>query len=144
MPSNYLILCWPLLLLPSIFPSVRVFFQFFTDSDCQSIGVSASASILSMNIQDWFPLGLTGFIPLLSKGLSRVFSNTTIWNYQFFGAQPFFRIQLSHLYMTTGKTIALTIWTIVSKVMSLLFNMLTRFVIIFLTRSKYLLISWLQ
>ena len=70
MPSNHLILCCPLLLLPSIFPSVRVFpmSQFFA-SDGQSIGVSASASVLSMNIQDWFPLGWTGWISLLSKGL---------------------------------------------------------------------------
>ena len=79
-----------------------------------SVRASASASVLP-NIWGWFPLGLTGLIFLLSKGLSRVFSNTTIWNYQFFGAQPFFRIQLSHPYMTTGKTIALTRWTLLAK-----------------------------
>ena len=77
MPSNYLILCHPLLL-PSIFPSIRSFLmsQFFP-SGGQSTGVSASASVLPMNIQDWFPLGWTGWISLQPKGLSRVFSNTT-------------------------------------------------------------------
>ena len=103
----------------------------------QSIGVSASASVLPMSIQDWFPLGWTGWISLLSKGLSRVFSNTTVQKHQFFGAQ------LS-LYMTTGKTKTLTRWTFVGKVMSLLFNKLSRLVITFLPRSKRLLISWLQ
>ena len=78
MPSNHLILCLPLLLLPSIFPSIRSFLmsQFFP-SGGQSTGVSASASVLPMNIQDWFPLGWTGWISLQSKGLSRIFSNTT-------------------------------------------------------------------
>ena len=79
MPSNHLILCRPLLLPPSIFPSIRVFLmsQFFTSSG-QSIGVSASASVLPLNIQDRFPLGLTGWISLLSKTLSRFFSTTTV------------------------------------------------------------------
>ena len=88
MPSNHLILCHPLLL-PSIFPSIRVFpvSQLFT-SGGQSIGVSASAGVLQRNIQGWHPLGLTGLISLLSKGLSRVFSNTTVQKHQFFGAQP--------------------------------------------------------
>ena len=88
MPSNHLILCCPLLLLPSIFPSIRVFSvsQFFT-SGGQTIGVSASASVLPMNIQDWSPLGLTGWISLQSKGLSRVFSNTAVQKHQFFRAQ---------------------------------------------------------
>ena len=78
MPSNHLILCLPLLLLPSIFPSIRSFLmsQFFP-SGGQSTGVSASASVLPMNIQDWFPLGWTGWISLQSKGLSIIFSNTT-------------------------------------------------------------------
>ena len=82
MPSNHLILCHPLVL-PSIFPSIRVFpmSQLFA-SDGQSIGASASASVLPMNIQDWFPLGLTDWISLLSKGLLRVFSNTTIQKHQ--------------------------------------------------------------
>ena len=109
----------------------------------QSIGTSASSSVLPMNIQGWFPLGLTGWVSLQSKGLLRVFSNTTVWKYQFFSSQPSLWSKLSHPYMTTGKTIALTIWTFVSKVMSLLFNTLSRFVIAFLPRRKYLLISWL-
>ena len=88
MPSNHLILCRPLLFLPSIFPSIRVFqmSQFFT-SGGQSVGVSASALVLPMNIQDWFPSRWTGWISLQSKGLSRVFSNTTVQKHQFFSAQ---------------------------------------------------------
>ena len=86
-PSNHLILCRPLLLLPSIFPSIRVF---SSESDLcirgQSIGASASA--LPMNSQSWFPVGLTGLISWQSKGLSRVFSNTTVQKHQFFGTQP--------------------------------------------------------
>ena len=116
--------------------------QFFT-SGGQSIGVSASASVLPMNIQDWLPLGLTGWISLQSKGLSRFFSNTTFQKHQFLWCSAFFIVQLSHPYMTTGKTIALTRWNFVGKVMSLLFNMLSM-VIAFLPRSKHLLISWLQ
>ena len=89
MPSNHLILCCPLLLLPSIFPSIRVFSksQLFA-SGGQSIGASASTSVLPMNIQNWFPLRLPGLISLQSKGLWRVFSNITIQNHQFFSAQP--------------------------------------------------------
>ena len=94
----------------------------------QSTGVSALASVLPMNTQDWSPLGWTGWISLPSKGLSRVFSNTTIQNHQFFCTQLYFIVQLSHPYMTTGKTIALTRQTFVIKVMSLLFNMPSRFV----------------
>ena len=96
--------------------------QFFT-SGGQSIGASASASVLPMNIQYWFPLGWTGLISLQSKGFSRVFSNTMVQKHQFFSAQ------LSHPYMTTGKTIALTRWTFVGKVTSLLFKTLSKFVI---------------
>ena len=90
MPSNHLILCYPLLLPPPIFPSIRVFSmsKFFTSSG-QSIGVSDSASVLPMNIQDWFPLGWTSWISLQSNGLSRVFSNTTVQKHQFFGTQLF-------------------------------------------------------
>ena len=88
----------------------------------QSIRASASASVLPVNIQAWFPLGLTGLISLLSKWLSRVFSSTTVQKHQFFGAHPLWFN--SHLYMTTGKTIALTIQTFVRKVMSLPFNTL--------------------
>ena len=80
----------------------------------------------------------------MSKGLSRVFSNNTVQKASTLQHSAFFMVQLSHLYMTTGKTIALTIWTFVSRVMSLLFNMLSRFIIAFLPRSKNLLISWLE
>ena len=111
----------------------------------QSIGTSASASVLPMNIQDCFPLGWTGWVSLLSKRLSRVFSNTTVQKHQFFGWHfAFFMVQLSHPYMTIGKTTALTIQTFVGKVMSLFFNMLCRLVIAFLSRRKCLLILWLQ
>ena len=109
----------------------------------QSIGVSASASVLPKTIQDWFPLGLTGLISSLSKGLSRVFSSTTIQKHQFFGAQPSLRSNSHIRNMITGKTIAFTRWTFVGKVMSLLFNMLSRFVIAFLPRSRCLLILWM-
>ena len=102
------------------FPASRSFpmSQFFA-SGGQSIG--ASASVLLMNSQDWFLLGWTDWIFLQSKGISRVFSNTTVQNHRFFGAQ--FSLS-SNSHMTTGKTIALTRWTFVSKVMSLLFNIL--------------------
>ena len=79
-----------------------------------------------------------------SKGLSRVFSNTTVRKHQFFGSQLSIMVQLSHSYMITGKIIALTIWTFVGKVMSLLFDMLSMFLRAFLPRSKHLLILWLQ
>ena len=110
--------------------------QFFTSAG-QSIGASALASVLPMNIQDWFPLGLTGLISLPSKELSRVFSNTAVQKHQLWHL-AFFMIQLSHPYMSMGKTIALTIRTSVGKIMSLIFNMLSRFVIAFLPRSKSL------
>ena len=88
MPSNHLILCHPLLLLPSIFPSIRGFSkESVLPSDGQSFEVSASASVLSMNIQDWFPLGLTGWISLQSKGLSRLFSNSIVQKRQYFSTQ---------------------------------------------------------
>ena len=88
MPSSHLILCHPLLLLPSIPPSIRAFpmSQLFTWGG-QSIGVSALTSVLPMNTQDWPPLGWTGWISLQSKGLSRVFFNTTVQKHQFFGTQ---------------------------------------------------------
>ena len=88
MPSNYLILCHPLLVLLPSFPASGSFLmsQVFA-SDGQSIEVSASALVLPTNIQDWFPLGWTGWISLQSKGLSRVFSNTTVQKHQFFGTQ---------------------------------------------------------
>ena len=90
MPSNHLILCYPLLLLLSIFPNIRVFSnESVLASGGQSIRASASASVLPMNIHDRFPLGLTGWISLQSKGFPRVFSNTTVQKHQFFSAQIF-------------------------------------------------------
>ena len=115
--------------------------QLFVSSD-QSIG--ASTSILPMSIQDWFPLLLTGLISLKSKGLFKNLLQHHNLKASILWHSAFFMVQLSHPYMTTGKTTALTIWTFVGKVMSLLFNMQSRFVITFLPRSKRLLISWLQ
>ena len=102
----------------------------------QSIGVSASASVLPMDTQDWSPLAWTGWISLQSKGLSRVFYNTRVQKYLWHS--PLFIVQLSHPYVTTEKTIALTRQTFVGKVMSLLFNMLSRLVITLHPRSKCL------
>ena len=109
----------------------------------QSIEVSASASVLPIDIQDWFPLGLTGLISLQSKGLSRLFQHHSS-KALILQCSAFFMVQLSHMYVTTGKIIALTRWTFVGKVMSLLFNMLSRLVVTFLPRSKRLLLSWLK
>jgi len=145
MPSNHLILCHPLLLPPSIFPSIRVFqmSQFFT-SGGQSIGVTASASVLPMNIQDWSPLEWTGWISLLSKGFSRLSSNTTVQKHQFFGTQLSLSPN-SHIHTwPLEKPYLWTRRTFVGKVVFLLFNMQFRLVITFLPRSKRLLISWLQ
>ena len=116
--------------------------QFFI-SGGQSIGASASPSALPMSIQDQFPLGLTGWISLMSKGFSRLFQHHSL-KQSILRCSAFFMVQLSHPYRTTGKTMALTRWTFVGKVSSLLFNMLSRFVIAFLPGSKHLLISWLQ
>ena len=110
------------------------------ESGGQNSGVSASTSVLPMNIQDWFPLGWTGLISLTLKSPLRHPSSKA----SILLCSAFFIVQLSHPYMTTGKTIALTRWTFVGKVMSLLFNMLSRLVIAFPPRSKCLLISWLQ
>ena len=144
MPSNHLILCWSLLLLPSIFPSIRVFsnesvlhirqpkywsFNF-------SISPSNEYSGLVSFRMDW--LDLLEVQGTLKSLLQHHSSKDSI-----FWRSVFFMVQLSHPHMTTGKTIALARWTFVSKVMSLLFNMLSRLVIIFLQRSKHLLISWL-
>ena len=126
------------------FPASRSFLvsQLFVSGD-QSIGVSASASVLIMNIQDWFSLGLTtGLISLLSKGLSRVFSSTTVWKHQFFSAQAFLWSS-SHSVYDYWENQSFYIQTFVGKVRSLLFNTLSRFFIAFLPRSKHLLISWL-
>ena len=110
----------------------------------QSIGVSASASVLPMNTQDLSPLGWTGWISLQSEGLSRVFSNTTVQNHQFIWTQLSSQSN-SHIHTwPLVKIIALTKWIFGSKVTCLLFNMLSRLVRNFLPRSKHLLISWLQ
>ena len=114
--------------------------QFFTSSD-QSTGTSASASVFPMNIHDWFTLGLTLWISMQSKGLLTVFSKSkasVLW------CSAFFIVQLSHPYMTAGKTIALTGQTSICKGISQFFNMLSSFDINSLPRSNCLLISWLQ
>ena len=103
MPPNHLILCHPLFLLSLIFPNIRVFFfpmsQLFP-SGGQRVGASASASVLPMDIQDWFPLGWTGWISLQSKGLSKVFSNTSVQKHRFFGAQ----LSLWSFFMDLGES----------------------------------------
>ena len=145
MPPNRLILCHPLILPPSIFPSIRVFSnesvlrircpKYWSFSF--SISPSNEYSGLISFRMDWFDLlevqgTLKNLLQHHSSKASVLLCST------------FFIVQLSHPYMTTGKTVALTRWTFVSKIMSLLFNMLSRFVIAFLPRSKCLLISWLQ
>ena len=145
MPSSHLILCCPLLLLPPIPPSTRVF------SNESSLHIrwpkywSFSFSISPSNEHpglisfrmDW--LDLLAIQGTLKSLLQHHSSKASILRHS-----AFFTVQLSHPYMTTGKTIALTRWTFVGKVMSLLFNMLSRLVMTFLPRSKRLLISWLQ
>ena len=144
MPSNHLILCRPLLLPPSIFPSIRVFSNEFvlhiTWPKYWSFSFSISPSnefsgIISFRIE-WFDLlAVQGTPKSLKHHSSKV---SVIW------CSAFFIVQLSHPYMTTGKTIALIIQSFVGKVMSLLFNTLSRLDIVFLPRNKHLLISWLQ
>ena len=126
MPSSHLILCRLLLLLPSIPPSIRVFSndQLFAWGG-QSTGVSASASVLPMNTQEWSPSEWTGWISLQSKGLKSLFQHysskaSILWR------SAFFTVQLSHPHTTTGKTTALTRRTFVDEVMSLLLNMLSK------------------
>ena len=142
MPSNHLILCHPLLLLPSIFPSIRVFSN--ESALCIrwpkywsfSLNISPSneySGLISFRI-DWF--GLLAVQRTLKSLLQHHSSKVSILRHS-----AFFLVQLSHPYMTTENTIALTIWTFVSKVMSLLFNVLSRLVIDFLPGSKHLLIS---
>ena len=145
MPSNHLILCHPLLLLPSIFPSIRFFSNEWalrirwSKYWSFSFNISPSSEhpgLISFRM-DWLDLlAVQGTLKSLLKHYSSKAS--IIW------CLTFFIIQLSHPYMTTGKTIALTRWNFVGKVMSLLFNMLSRLVITFLPRNKRLLISWLQ
>ena len=145
MPSNHLILCHPLLPQPSIFPNIRVFSNESTLHmrwpKCWSFSFSISPSnehpaLISFRM-DW--LDLLAVQGTLKSLLQHHSSKASILQ-----CSAFFIVQISHPYMTTGKTIALTRWTFVSKVMSLLFNMLSRMVITFLPRSKHLLIPWLQ
>ena len=140
-PSNHLILCRPLALPPSVLPSIRVFSNESVLCIRWSNYWSFSFSISPSNEYS----GLISFrMDWLDWRLSRVFSNTTVEKHQVFSAQLSLWSN-SHPYMTTGKTIALTRQTFVGKViMSLLFNMLSRLVILFLPRSRHLLISWLQ
>ena len=145
MLSNHLILCCPHLLLPSIFPSIRVFsnepFLRIRWAKYLSFSFSISPSnehpgLISFRM-DWLDL-------LAVQGTLKSFLQHHSSKASILQRSDFFIVQLSHPYMTTGKTIALTRWTFVGKVMSLLFNMLSRLAIAFLQRSKRLLISWLQ
>ena len=144
-PSNHLIFCNPLLLLPLIFPSTRVFSNELAFcirlSTCWSFSFSISPSneysgLISFTI-DWFGL-------LVVQGTLKSLLQHHILKVSIFQCSTFFMVQLSHRYMTTGKTIALTRWTFIGKVISLLFNTLSRFVIAFLPSNNHLLISWLQ
>ena len=108
------------------------------------IGASASASVLPVNIQGWFPLGSTGLISLLVQRTFKNLHHCHSLKASFLQHSAFFMVQLSLPYITAGKTIVLTIWSFVGKMMSLLLNTLSRFIIAFLPRSKHLLISWLQ
>ena len=145
MPSSHLILCCPLLLLPPILPSIRVFSNESTLRmrwpKCWSFSFSISSSnehpgLISFRM-DWLDLlAVQGTLKSLFPHHSSKAS--ILW------CSVFFTVQLSHPYMTTGKTIALTRWTFIGKVMPLLFHMLSRLVITLLPRSKHLLISWLQ
>ena len=110
----------------------------------QNTGVSVLASVLSTNIQDWIPLKWTGLIFLLPKGLSGVFSSTTIQWHQIFGALPSLQSSSHNRMWPLGRPDPWLIWTFVDRVLSLFFNTLSRFVIAFLSRSNRLLISWLQ
>ena len=143
-PFNHLILCHIRLLTPSIFPSIRIFSNESVLRIRWPKYWSFSFSINPSNeYSGLISLALSGWISLQSKGVSRVFSNTTVQKHHFFSSQLSL-VQVSHPYMTTGKTIALIKWTFVDKVMSLLFNMLSRLVIAFFPRRKHLLISWPQ
>ena len=133
MLSNNLILCHPLLLLSSIFPSIKV----FSNESALSISPSNEYSGLTSFRIDWFDL------LAVQRTLKSLLQHHSL-KASILRCLAFFMVQLSHLYMTSGKTTALTIQTFVSKVMSLLFNMLSRFILPFLPRKKHPLISWLQ
>ena len=140
MPSNYLILCHPLLLLPSIFPSIRVFSNEL--SLCIRWLKYWSFSNSSSNEYSWLIFFRIDWFDLLTvQGTLKCL----LWNYSLkasiFQSSALFKVQLSHPYMSSGKTIALTIWTFVSKANSLVFNMLSRLVIAFLLRSKWLFMA---
>jgi len=139
MPSNHLILCHTLLLLPSIFPSIRVgsYHQVAKELELQLQHQFSSeyAGLISFMIDLFDLLAIQGTLKSLFQDHN--------WKASILWHLAFFMIQLSHPRMTTGKTIALTRWIFVSKLMSLLFNMLSRFVIAFISRSKYLLNSLL-
>ena len=145
MPSNHLILCCPFLLLPPIFPRIQGLFKWVSSShqvakvlECQlSISPFNEYSGLISFRMDWLNLLV---VQGTLKSLFQHHGSKTL----IYWCSAFFMVQLSYPYMTTGKTIALTRWTFVGKVMSLLFNMLSRLVITFFPRSKRLLISWLQ
>ena len=144
MPSNHLILCRPLLLLPSIFPSIRVFSnESALHIRCPKYG-SFSFNISPSNEHSGLIFFRMNWLDLLAvQGTLRSLLQHHSWKASILRHLVFFIVQLLHPYMTTGKTIALTRWTFVGKVMSLLFNMLSMLVITFLPRSKRLLISWL-
>ena len=141
MPSNHLILCRPLLLLPLIFPNIRVFSNESALRIRRPKYWSFSFNISPSNEHPGlFPLGWTGWIFWQSKGLSRLLQHHSS-KASILQRSALFIVQLSHSYMTTGKTIALTRWAFVGKVMSLRLNMPSRLVITSLPRSKHLLIS---
>ena len=140
MASNHLILCCPLLLLPSFFPSSGSFpVSQFSASGGQSLGTSASASVLPMNIQDWYWIDWLGLLAV--HGTLKSLLQHHNLKASILQRSAFFMIQLLHPYMTNVKNFALPIWTSVGRVMSVLFNMLSRFVIAFLPRRKCLFIS---
>ena len=141
MPPNHLIFCHPLILLPSIFPRIRV----FSNESALHIRWSFSFSISPSNKYSGLISFRTDQLDLLAvQGTLKSLLQHHSSKASILQCSAFFIVQLSHLYMTTGKTIALTRWTFVGKVMSLLSNVLYRLVITFLSRSKHLLISWLQ
>ena len=144
MPSNHLVLCHPLLLLPSVFASIRVFSESAHHIRWPKYWNFSFNISPSNEYSGLISLGLTGFISLQSKGLSRVFSSTIVRKHKFFGNQPSLWFKSNICTWLFGKTIALTIWTFVRKELSLLFNMLSRLVRAFLPRRKRHLISWLR
>ena len=144
MSSNHLILCHPLLFLPSVFLSIRVFSSQFFASGGQNTG-SFSISISLSNEYSWLISFRIDWFDFLAVQMAlKSLLQYHIQKHQFFSAQLSNMVQLLHPYMTTGKTMYLTRWTFVSKVTSMLFNMLSRLVIAFLPRSECILILWLQ